>query len=418
MLSTAEQLLGLYRHLGEYALGPAKAGLSNLEFAGAALEMATRLRASGVSTAERVSAIGQSAGIGGPMLRLILQTLKALEWVESVEKDGVLIRVSEQVPPEPELVAKADDVLSMCVPTPVERTVLRLLDETTIMPLTVTKALEIGSEVSSEEDAERALDYLKSLNLAYVGRSADGTIVVCNPNVWATDVDYAAAALKAEDSTVHAAVSGLIEEIAASPGLPEDFVRSAEPKWVHFAVSQGLVLRSLVQTSDGKNRGFLFVPHMARNAFQAPTGADPSGHVRQLIGSMVFAKNFAQHGLYSPPAFLRALVRDGEAGDASDIGTDYPMLETSGIMKVEPGHKYFKLVLLQADVAESALSYLQAADTPVGRQVVKGLRDQRTYVHPEQERARLGKVATDVPAETERLIAALRETAAGRDFGR
>lgn len=55
------------------------------------------------------------------------------------------------------------------------------------------------------------------------------------------------------------------------------------------------------------------------------TAGDASGHVRQLVGSMIYAATFARTKLYAPTAFLRKLIREGVAGDATSIGTDYPM---------------------------------------------------------------------------------------------
>ena len=179
-------------------------------------------------------------------------------------------------------------------------------------------------------------------------------------------------------------------------------------------------MRSVVQTTEGAECAFLFTPHMGRNAFEAPTGADPSGHVRQLIGSMVFAGSYASYRLSSPTRFLRKLIRNGEAGDASNIGTDYPMLETAGIVRVEPGSNYYKFVLLQSDVAEEAISYLD--DHGDDSQATLGLRDQRLYRQPEAERAKqrvsLAHTADSPPAETARLMAALRQAVGQRRYGR
>ena len=419
MLTTAESLLGLSRHLAEYALGPDRAALGNLEFAGHVLEIAVRLRGSGVSTANRVAAISLDAGI--PLRSLELQVLPALEmlgWLDfERDSDRSLQIVSEQIPPLPELVSRANKVLDIANPELVERALLKILDATTAMPLTRETAIEIGIEVADEPIATRAIDYLQALQLAQVGQSADGAEVVYNPNIWSFDVQLAEAALRAGDPTVRSALSGLIEEVGATPGLPQNQVTSADRQWINYAVAKGLVQRSLVVTSSGEERAFLFTPHMNKNAFSDSSGVDPSGHVRQLIGSMMYAKNYGQTRLNWPGAFVRKLIQDGEAGDASAIGTDYPMLETAGIVRVEPTGRFFKLVLLQSDVAEQALSYLTVAADSSDRSLMKSaLRDQRKYVPPEGERAKLGRQADTRPAETERLIAALRQEAGRRRF--
>jgi hypothetical protein len=422
LLSTAEQLLGLTRHLRTYTMGPERAALGQLEFAGNVLEIAIRLRGSGTSPGERVVAIATDAGVDKRRLVFdVLPTLGTLGLIEtSLGADGRPTAVIERLPPLPELLALADPILNTALPEPVERALLKILDATTVMPETKASCMQLACEVSSEEQAERALGFLESLHLCHRQASDDGTGVIYNPNVWSADTDYSATALRAEDGRVRAALTGLIEEVSASAGLPEDKVTSTEPKWVDFAVAQGLILRSVVQTTEGAECAFLFTPHMGRNAFEAPTGADPSGHVRQLIGSMVFARSYANHRLWSPTRFLRALIKNGEAGDASSIGTDYPMLETAGIVRVEPGSNYHKFVLLQSDIAEEAVTYLD--DQGDDSQGILGLRDQRLYRQPEAERAQqrisIARTADSPPAETARLIAALRQEVGRRRYGR
>ena len=232
-------------------------------------------------------------------------------------------------------------------------------------------------------------------NLVAVGlvrevHAADGRTALFNPNIWVNEAEAVQAALRVEDAQIRAQVGALIEEVSASPGMPESTVSSTAPRWVDFAVSQGLVQRSVVQTTtEGKDQRFLFTPHLDRDVF-GTAKTDSAGHIRQLVGSMIYAATFARPGLHSPAAFVHRLILDGEAGDASAIGTDYPMLETAGIVRVIPGSNFYKLQLLQPDVAEGALDILQSREDSAGQaggQVARGIRAQRSYVHLERERA-------------------------------
>ncbi|RMI36018.1 hypothetical protein EBO15_39810 [Actinomadura harenae] len=179
-----------------------------------------------------------------------------------------------------------------------------------------------------------------------------------------------------------------------------------------------MVHRSVIQTSTGQEQGFLFTPHLNRGPFGATSG-DPSGQVRQLVGSMIYAATFAQYRLYNPGAFIQKLIDRGEAGNASPIGTDYPMLETAGIVRVIPGasSNRYRLELLQSDVAEDALSILSDRDgsgsDPNG---AAALRAQRSYVHTDRERARLALSVEVDDVEQSRLISALRDEATRRAF--
>lgn len=241
-----------------------------------------------------------------------------------------------------------------------------------------------------------------------------------NPNVWTQGGDSVAkAALRAADARATAEVTALMEEVSLNPGLPEAHVQSTEAKWVDFAVSQNLVQRSVIQTSDGAERGFLFSPHARRDPFGGTAG-DASGHVRQLVGSMIYAATFATYKLYSPEAFLQALINRGVAGNTSNVGTDYPMLEKAGVVKVVDGRVpgRYALQLLQQDVAQDALDMLNAREgTGNEKADAAALRAQRSYRHVEQERARLALTSDVDKIEEARLIAALREVPVNRMMG-
>jgi hypothetical protein len=420
VLSDAELLLGLSRHLSAFGASVASTALANLEFSGQVYEMAWRLRGSQVSSAARIRAIALEAKIKPRELeRDVLPALESLNLIEIARdpSDGSLRQVSEFIPPPAELIALAPAVIAITMPTPIELAALRILRGTSLQPL---EATALASLVEDEDEviAAEAARHLEALRLVR-SASADERRVLFNPNIW-SDEAVALAALKVEDARIRTEVGALLEEVAQSPGMPETAVSSTEQRWIDFAVAHGLVQRSVVTTSEGDEKRFLFTPHLGRDAFGvSPT--DPSGHVRQLVGSMIYAATYAKIRLWSPVAFVRKLIREGEAGDASPIGTDYPMLETGGIVRVKPGStsNKFALELLQADVAESALAVLESrgGSGDGGEGHAAGLRAQRSYEHVERQRARL---AIDVPtddADARRLIEALRDSTARRQFG-
>lgn len=420
MLSDAELLLGVSRHVATYAASPATAALEQLAFAGSIYEVAFRLRGSGVSSIDRVLAIGVESRIGARRLqREVLPALEGLGWINLQRRDPATFHaVVELIPPPSQLVGLAASVLDVAIPTPIERAALELIRATTTQPLETSAALEMAAGFG-DSAANEALRHLETLKLVRVVQADDGRGVVFNPNVWSGNPSVIEGALRTEDARVRGQVGALIEEVASRPGLPESQVTSTEPRWVTFAVSQGLVQRTVVQTTEGVERGFLFTPHIGRDPFGG-SPADASGHVRQLVGSMVYAATFPGIRLRDPAQFVRALVRDGFAGDASPIGTDYPMLETAGIVRVVPGStsNRYQFELLQADVADDALRILEQ------RQELRGhgspgaasLRAQRTYVHAEHERARLALRSDGDDVDQRRLISALRDSTARRDF--
>lgn len=421
MLSDAELLLGLGRHLAAYTISTAHAALESLQFAGQVYEMAWRLRDSQVSTAARAQAIGIEAHIGSRALdREVLPTMEQLGWVECRrDDDGSLMSVEALIPPNDQLVDDATRLLDLLLATPVQRAALELMRATSRQPLTVTAAMEAASEFG-EEAADEALRHLVAIGLVRRIELEVDRPVVFNPNIWTGDPALSKAALRAEDARANKEVGALIEEVAASPGIPEKHVQATEKKWIDFAVSQGLVERSLVQTSTGSEEGFLFAPHLKRDAFGVAS-SDPSGHVRQMVGSMIYATTFATtYRLHSPGAFLYALIRDGEAGNVPNIATDYAMLELAGTIRVEAGSwgSAARMVLLQSDVAETALSVIDSRDRSRGSVgSLQALGEQRAYSHIERERARMAASTGTDDEDQARLIAALRDATSGGGFG-
>ncbi|WP_223256925.1 hypothetical protein [Arthrobacter globiformis] len=354
----------------------------------------------------------------------VVKTLEALGWVD-VHRDakGEATAVVETIPAPNDLVAASERVLNVLMAGPMERAALAVLRATTIQPLVMTDVLDAAyaaEGVSSlPETAEDAVRHLMHTGLVREVLADDGRTVLYNPNVWTQGDAVIRSALKAADAHGTKEVGALLEELATNPGMPESQVTSTEKKWINFAVSQGLVQRSVIQTSEGQERGFLFTPHLGRDPFGGTAG-DASGQVRQLVGSMIYAATFAAYRLRDPAVFLRALINRGIAGNASSIGTDYPMLEKAGIVRVVDGHSSnrYQLELLQTDVAEDALKVLTAREASgSGGHNAASLEGQRSYVHVDRERAKIALTTDRDQAEEARLIAALREVPARRSMG-
>lgn len=424
LLNDAELVLGLSRHLSAFQMSSDKAALENLESAGWVLDMAFRLRGSTVNSPERVRAIALDVKLGPRSLKSVIATLESMEWV-AVERDTAMNPVSldETVPVPGTLLAALPKLLGVLQVSPEEYAAVDLLRSTSLRPQLSEEALHSAASAvgvnGSSEAAAAALRHLCSVELVRRVRAEDGREVFYNPHIWTQGDNIANAALRAADARASAEISALIEEVGANPGIPEVHVKSTEARWIKFAVAQGLIQRSTIQTASGAEQGFLFTPHLSRDTFGSNV-ADPSGQVRQLVGSMVYAATFAQYRLNQPDVFLRALINRGLAGNTSNIGTDYPMLEKAGIVRVVHGYGQdrYRLELLQADVAEQALQLMVGRTSGgTGSADLRTLAGQHSYGHVERERARLA-LTTDVDKNEEaRLLAALREIPSTRSRG-
>ena len=245
------------------------------------------------------------------------------------------ISVAESVPAPHTMMAAASVLLATVMASEVEMAALEIIRATTLQPLLVSDAVEAGMSAAtqsgspSEAAAQKAIRHLTATALVQrCSTDSDQRQVLLNPNIWSGGQEMASAALKAADGKGTKEVGALLAEVAASPGMPDAHVTSTEKKWVNFAITQGLIQRTVVQTDDGDEQGFLFTPLLAKDPFGLAI-ADSSGQVRQLVGSMIYAATFSEIKLYSPVAFIRALVERGVAGNATPIGHDYPMLETA-----------------------------------------------------------------------------------------
>jgi hypothetical protein len=417
VITDGQLILGLSRHLSAYSISPVHARLESLQFAGQVYEMAWRLRHAQLSSAVRVQAIGIEAKIGPRVLDTqILPTLEQLGWVRCDRYDnGSLYSVAAFIPPDIELLDSVNRLLDLVMATSVARAALVLLEATSVQPLEREAALQYAAAYG-DEAAEEALRCLINIHLVREVVVDDGRKVVFNPNIWVGDEQVARAALKAEDARVSAKVGALLEEVIAFPGLPEEHVTSTEPRWVDFTVSVGLVERSVVQTRNGDEKKFLFSPHLKRDVFGVASN-DPSGHVRQLVGSMIYASTFASWKLRSPGAFLHCLIRDGEAGGHERIAEDYPMLETAGTIEVVGSGRYARMRLLQADVAEAALEIIDSrGQNREVNETVAAIGEQQAYTHIERERGQLASQVNLDGVDAKQLIAALRDTTARRGF--
>ncbi|MEU0315120.1 hypothetical protein [Nocardioides sp. NPDC006273] len=368
-----------------------------------------------------MGAIAIEAHIGSRHLdREILPIMETLGWIGCRRgENNEPLEVEAFIPPNEVLINDAARILDQLMASPLERAALVILRATSLQPLTEEAAKQAGS-VHGDEAASQAIEHLAAVGLLRrIDREVDRPVLF-NPNIWTNDEQVVTAALRADDARASAEVGALLEEVSGLPGIPEKHVTSTEKKWIDFAVSQGLVDRSIVQTSDGVEEGFLFSPHLKNDPFGAGRN-DPSGHVRQLVGSMIYAATFATWKLHNPSAFLSKLIRDGEAGNVRQIGTDYPMLETAGTIRVAPGtwNGAHRMILLQSEVAEAALeiidSRIGSSSASVGS--LYSLGDQRSYAHVEAERARMAAMAETSDSEAARLVAALRDVASGGSFG-
>lgn len=142
ILSDAELVLGLSRHLSAYAKTSERADLDTIEFAGWIYDLAFRLQGSTTNTPGRVRAMGRDIGLGQRDLTSVVATMEQLGWL-IVDRDaqGRPLVVTETMPAPGILIAESDNVLTACDAQPHDYAALSLLRATTLQPLVIEDAL-------------------------------------------------------------------------------------------------------------------------------------------------------------------------------------------------------------------------------------------------------------------------------------
>jgi len=117
---------------------------------------------------------------------------------------------------------------------------------------------------------------------------------------------------------------------------------------------------------------------------------------KQFVAHILFGHEKAKAGggrIIDPVVLVRALVNRGQVGPATNIGTDYHLLEAQGIVMVDgpPGGRAF-LRMVKPEIVKDGLDWLER--TTVGRtggsDSPKLLQSPRVFLTPEQDRAALG----------------------------
>ena len=86
-------------------------------------------------------------------------------------------------------------------------------------------------------------------------------------------------------------------------------------------------------------------------------------HERKLVAAhFMFGHEKALAGrgvIRSPVVLVNSLLRRGAVGPATNIGTDYHLLEAAGIVTVDPGTSRPYLRLVKEDIVQDALGWLR-----------------------------------------------------------
>ncbi len=366
------------------------------------MDFAARLKDfdSGTLVWDVVRSFAKASGIGELQLRhTVLPTLRNADVLGYTEgADGEIKGVEEYVGVTGTLVEQAIRVLSVLRPTPAEMALLHSVELAAFAPLVQSQHLDqLTGRGFPEEVAQHGLRLALAAGINQRVPSAElREAVVFNPYVWGTGQIQIAGFLRSLPPAERDALLGICQQASECPGLALPAL-VGDQNVINSARKVGLLQATTVKSSagGGSSQTYVFSPLLESEDDAALT--TEALHQRKLfVAHILFGVERAKAGLgriTDPELLVRRLVERGQVGPATNIGTDYHLVEARGIVRVEPagtGDRAF-LRLVKPEVVKDSLDWLQRAGTGGnGSPSAKLLRAPSSFVTPEEDRATIG----------------------------
>ena len=373
------------------------AEIESLLLAGRAMDFVARLKDFSTShlTTAVVENFAKMAGIGPTsLLTQILPALKNADVIGYTTADAAIVSIEEYVGVTGTLVEQTYSVLSHLNPTPAEMALLNSVEVASWAPLTKSQHM---NELTRRGFDDSMAQHGYHLGLAVrVNRRVNSSElveeVVFNPYVWGTGHISIAKFLRSLPSAEREVMLGLCEQASDRPGLALPAL-NASPHVVTSARKVGLIQAATVKSSadGGASQTYVFSPLLETEDDKALT--TEALHQRKMfVAHILFGVEKAKFGggrISNPTLLVRRLYERGSVGPATNIGTDYHLLEAQGIVSVEPGggDRAF-LQMVKKEIVRDGLDWLErTGGTGTGGSVSpKLLRSPSEFITPEQDR--------------------------------
>lgn len=370
--------------------------------AGKAMDFAARLKdfSSSQLTPAVVTEFAKQAGLGQhALVQVALPALRAADVVAyTTGSDGQLAGLEEFVGVTGSLVDQALRVVDALGATPGELALLHSVEIASWAPLTEAQHLEqLTKRGFDDATAQHGYRLARSIGVNRRVWSADlNEHVVFNPYVWGTKQITIAKFLKSLPSSERDVMLGICEQASDRPGLALPSLVGS-PHAVNSARKVGLLQAATVKsTAAGASaQTYVFSPLLETEDDKLLT-TEALHQRKQFVAHILFGHEKAKAGggrIMDPVVLVRALVNRGVVGPASNIGTDYHLLEAQGIVTVEgpPGGRAF-LRMVKPEIVRDGLDWLErtTAGSTGGSDSPKLLRSPGAFITPEQDRDAIG----------------------------
>ncbi|MGY2084848.1 hypothetical protein [Blastococcus sp. SYSU DS0539] len=377
------------------------AAMETLLVAGRSMDFASRLRGHGRGlTGDLATQYAAHAGIGTLQLRgQVLPALKTAGIVDYRTDGAAITHIEEYVGVSAPLVTQAMQVLDVLSPSVGDLAVLHSVELAAWAPLTVAQhAQSLVDRGFTDEQAREAtrLGVAAGINNT-VASAALNEKVIYNPNVWGSasaGVDVATF-LRSLPPAERESLLGIAEQASARPALAVAAYGAFDPSVLRSATKVGLVQAATVTSSYGGAAPQTYVFSPIYEPVDDTLVTTEALHLRKLFVAHILyghEKAAAGRGQISDPAVLvDRLLRRGRVGPASNIASDYRLLERAGIVSVsDAGNGRAFLHAVKNEIIEGGLGWLQQSfgEGPGGDAGDVGLlRPPAQFSTPESERA-------------------------------
>jgi hypothetical protein len=196
------------------------------------------------------------------------------------------------------------------------------------------------------------------------------------------------------------------EQVLSRPGISISSLL-ASPAVIRSARSAGLIQAATVHSSTGGQITYAFSPLFEAEDNKCST-TEALHHRKLFTAHILFGHEKAKAGrgrIGDPAVLVNAMIQRGRVGPATNISTDYQLLEAAGIVAVEPvGDRAF-LRLVKPEIAEAALSWIRRITDSTGTEQLRLTQSPSSFTTPETAREDLN----DSGEANEILIASVHE---------
>lgn len=391
--------------------------LDNLNIAGKCGRLAGIIRGSMyIDNIDKLKKMGNQVGISpSELIRVILPMMEDYSDKRiKLRKDsaGSIIGVEEYLYDNKTVIGISGNILQGMNPSSLERIAIETLDSTKKIPHLES---ELYNKLASEYTEE-------DINLSVVLQQQFGLLQKINKNqepiysneyVWGNKHEKIAHAIGNIDLGSRQNLKEVVSIIQNKQGIPTEKLNSIDIELLELSKRVGILDPTKIVTRQSLEKEFLFSSNLLDKAVY---NEDILDDVKLFIASIRFGENYTNYStLNQTEQFISALINRDRVGPHSANGTDYTLLESRGIIKVE--HAYndrYYMKLLRKDVAEQALNIIRSDEFNVKEDRYNGeaasaFLKNGTFISAEHARMQLGKSTKGIEEAEAHLLSVLRE---------